>query len=48
MGINMAGCVSADVDVFCDKIRQKITRFAGSLVNTCNRVSRSLRHSDRE
>lgn len=39
MGINLAGCVSADVDVFCDKIHQKITRFAGNLVNTCNRIS---------
>lgn len=39
MGINLAGCVSADADVFCDKIRQKITRHAGSLVSACNRIA---------
>ncbi len=39
MGINLAGCVSADVDVFCDKIRQKIARHAGNLVNACNRIA---------
>ena len=39
MGVNLAGCVSADVDVFCDRIRQRITRCAGDLVNACNRIS---------
>ena len=39
MGVNLAGCVSADVGVFCEKIRQKIARHAGSLVDACNRVA---------
>jgi uncharacterized protein (UPF0210 family) len=39
MGINLAGCVSADVDVFCDRIRQKIARHASSLVSSCNRIA---------
>lgn len=39
MGINLAGCFSPDVDLFCDKIRQKINRCAGQLVNACHRIS---------
>lgn len=39
LGVNLAGCVSADVSVFCDKIRQKIVRHAGNLVAACGRVA---------
>jgi len=39
LGVNIAGCVSADLSVFCDKIRQKISRHAGGLVAACNRIA---------
>jgi len=39
LGINLSSCVSADVTVFCDKIRQKIVRHAGSLVSACGHIA---------
>jgi uncharacterized protein (UPF0210 family) len=39
LGINLAGCASADVSVFAAKIKQKIARHASSLVAACDRIS---------
>lgn len=39
LGVNITECVSADIALFCDKLRQKIIRSAGSLVSACDRVS---------
>ena len=38
LGVNLAGCVSADMSVFCAKIKQKIARHAAGLVAACDKI----------
>jgi uncharacterized protein (UPF0210 family) len=38
LGINLFDCASSELEVFQDKIRKKITRLAGTLVETCNAI----------
>ena len=40
VGINLTDCVSDDLDTFKRKIYDKITRYAGKLVATCQRIER--------
>lgn len=40
VGISLADCVSDDINTFKRKIYDKITRIAGNLVSTCNRIER--------
>jgi uncharacterized protein (UPF0210 family) len=40
MGISLLDCHRADADQTCEAILSKITRCAGSLVETCNQISR--------
>lgn len=40
VGINLTDCVSDDLEVFKRKIFDKITRHAGQLVASCNRIER--------
>ena len=40
VGINLTDCVSDDINTFKRKIYDKITRTAGQLVTTCNRIER--------
>jgi uncharacterized protein (UPF0210 family) len=39
LGVNITECVSTDISLFCEKIRQKILQVAGSLVSGCDKVS---------
>lgn len=39
LGVNITDCVSADIDLFCEKIGQKISRTAQELVPACDKVS---------
>ncbi|MDO8828343.1 PFL family protein [Methylophaga sp.] len=40
VGINLTDCVSDDLETFKRKIYDKITRYAGQLVASCNRIER--------
>lgn len=40
VGINLTDCVSHDLETFKRKIYDKITRYAGQLVASCNRIER--------
>lgn len=40
VGINLTDCVSHDLETFKHKIYDKITRYAGQLVASCNRIER--------
>lgn len=40
VGINLTDCVSHDLETFKCKIYDKITRYAGQLVASCNRIER--------
>ncbi|MBL1458315.1 MAG: PFL family protein [Methylophaga sp.] len=40
VGINLTDCVSHDLETFKRKIYYKITRYAGQLVASCNRIER--------
>ncbi len=40
VGINLTDCVSDDINTFKRKVYDKITRTAGQLVATCNRIER--------
>lgn len=39
LGINLFDCATHDFDVFAYKVRAKISRYAGKLVETCNDVA---------
>jgi uncharacterized protein (UPF0210 family) len=39
LGVNLAECVSPDIDLFCRKVRRKIADAAGDLVPACDRVA---------
>ncbi|MBQ7035565.1 MAG: DUF711 family protein, partial [Clostridia bacterium] len=41
MGISLLDCVDRDVDAFCDRIYEKITRLAGNLVQTGEEIART-------
>ncbi len=41
MGISLLDCVDRDVDAFCERIYEKITRLAGKLVQTGDDIARS-------
>ncbi len=41
MGISLFDCVDRDVDRFCERVYQKITRLAGNLVQTGEDIARS-------
>lgn len=41
MGISLFDCVDRDVHVFCEQVYEKITRLAGSLVETGEEIARS-------
>ncbi len=40
MGISLLDCIDSDVDAMCDKIRAKILRLAGKLVETGEEISK--------
>ena len=40
VGINLTDCVSHDLETFKRKLYDKITRYAGQLVASCNRIER--------
>lgn len=42
MGINLLDCRGTDVEETCQKIEEKIIRFAGNFVATCDTVSKNL------
>jgi len=42
MGINLLDCRGTDVEDTCQKIEEKIIRFAGNFVATCDEVSKNL------
>ncbi|WP_136795235.1 MULTISPECIES: PFL family protein [Desulfosediminicola] len=42
MGINLLDCRGTDVEDTCRKVEEKIVRFAGNFVATCNEISRNL------
>ena len=41
MGISLFDCVDRDPDAFCGRVYEKITRLAGTLVQTCDDIARS-------
>ncbi len=41
MGISLFDCVDRDVDAFCERVYEKITRLAGNLVQTGDDIARS-------
>ncbi len=41
MGISLFDCVDRDVDQFCERVYEKITRLAGNLVQTGDDIARS-------
>ena len=40
MGISLFDCVDRDVDAFCERVYEKITRLAGNLVETGEAIAR--------
>ena len=39
LGVNLTECVSPDINLFCEKIKQKISHTAVDLVSTCDTIS---------
>ncbi|MBN1257730.1 MAG: PFL family protein [Planctomycetes bacterium] len=39
LGVNLSECVSPDINLFCEKIKQKISHAAKDLVTTCDSIS---------
>ena len=40
MGISLLECMDSDVDKACEKIYDKITRYAGELVPVCEQIQK--------